>query len=208
MGLEGAVGVLGLWPPPGDWAALCSYGIWGRGDLSGAGLCDAVGGARGRDRLRGWGFHCQACRDASAPPRRAFQKPRGRAAGARVLSALPAEPLLLLGQSRRFPGHFSRDPSSARRLFAPRRLAGGVAMVHFLHASQSPRVIIPPDAQKDARGRVVVQVSPGRAGSRGDDARAVRRRRHPPGLRPRKRWRVAPEQPSGAGLGTPSPAPS
>lgn len=35
----------------------------------------------------------------------------------------------------------------------------GVAMVHFLHPGLSPRTIVPPDAQKDALGCSVVQVS-------------------------------------------------
>lgn len=47
-------------------------------------------------------------------------------------------------------------------------------MVHFLHPGLSPRNIVPPDAQKDALGWCVVQVSEG-AGTRGSaDAALVR----------------------------------
>lgn len=37
-------------------------------------------------------------------------------------------------------------------------------MVHFLHPDLSPRTIVPPDAQKDALGCCVVQVSVGPGG--------------------------------------------
>lgn len=163
-GLDGAVGVLGACPSPGTGlhGAVLGAGAW---RPPGGGAVQFSGRYSGAWRSPGAGFPLRPARAACWSPRRAFQKPRGRAPEARLLRALPAEPLLLRGQSRRVSRHFSRDPGPARRLFAPRRPAGGVAMVHFLHASQSPRVIIPPDAQKDALGRIVVQVSPERAGA-------------------------------------------
>ena len=53
----------------------------------------------------------------------------------------------------------------ARRSLSPAAPPTGVAMVHFLHPGLSPRNIVPPDAQKDALGCCVVQVSTG-AGTR------------------------------------------
>lgn len=47
----------------------------------------------------------------------------------------------------------------ARRPLSPHAPLAGIAMVHFLHPSLSPRTIALPDAQKDALGCCVVQVS-------------------------------------------------
>lgn len=47
-------------------------------------------------------------------------------------------------------------------------------MVHFLHPGLSPRNIVPPDAQKDALGWCVVQVSQGAGTRAAADAALVR----------------------------------
>jgi hypothetical protein len=94
---------------------------------------------------------------------------------------------------------FSRDPR-ALDASCPGRPVGGVAMVHFLHPGVLPRTLVPPDAQKDALGYCVVQVSApaGRDGTGRDGAGMTR------GIRPR---RNAVGQMARRGVGTRGEAP-
>lgn len=105
---------------------------------------------------------------------------RGRGCGGRVRAATPGvSKLLRRGRSAVRAACAAWEPAllnclpagdasssrgirvSARRPLSLEVPPTGVAMVHFLHPGLSPRTLVPPDAQKDALGCCVVQVSTG-----------------------------------------------